>query len=277
MVGQALEELLSARDGIAGPREVVGLSWADCRWKSERQAKKALVRAKCDYVVETRIQAATDSGVRIHDLDLQRVIWASRFCQRQGSCYLYLSSSHVFSGQLDRQYTEDDYPDSETTLGCLLADAEDFVRDRCERHIILRMGPVFGAAGTNALTYALERLLQGEIISLDNKRRICPVANEDVARVISGVLDQLGTGMEAWGIYHYASSDPASWYEFAEVVLASASEFTEFSPDLMQLQRSERPEELNRILSAKKILNTFAIKQMPWRKFISPLISEVYA
>ena len=53
--------------------------------------------------------------------------------------------------QLDRPYTEEDYPDNEAGAGALLARAEQLVRDSCERHLILRLGPVFSFDGTNLI------------------------------------------------------------------------------------------------------------------------------
>ena len=57
-LGQALTEYLQR----LGRHEVVTMSRAACRWKSERQAKKGVARAKCDSVVDMRIEAAGDGG-----------------------------------------------------------------------------------------------------------------------------------------------------------------------------------------------------------------------
>jgi dTDP-4-dehydrorhamnose reductase len=256
---------------------MVPLSRAACRWKSERQAKKTVVRAKCDIVVDVRIEAAGDSGDQIQELDLKRCHWVAKACQRTKIIYLYASSSRVFSGQLDRPYTEEDYPDNEETVGLLLASAEQLVRDSCERHLILRMGPIFSHEGTNLITQMLGPMGRGGSLVLDNNLRGCPVSADDGARVVSALLDQLGTGVEAWGIYNYCSSDSATYYEFAEALLASASQFSEFSPAAVQLEREpEGLAPLNRTLDCSRIRSTFAIKQIPWRSAISDIVKQYY-
>jgi dTDP-4-dehydrorhamnose reductase len=174
------------------------MSRAACRWKSERQAKKSVVRAKCDIVVDVRIEAAGDSGDQIQELDLKRCHWVAKACQRTKIVYLYASSSRVFSGQLDRPYTEEDYPDNEETVGLLLASAEQLVRDSCERHLILRMGPIFSHEGTNLITQMLGPMGRGGSLMLDNNLRGCPVTADDGARVVSALIDQLSTGVEPW-------------------------------------------------------------------------------
>ena len=84
---------------------------------------------------------------------------------------LDVSSSRVFSGQLDRPYAEDDLPDNEETVGQLLARAEQMVADACTRHLILRLGPIFSYEGTNLITQMLGPLREGDSLILDNNLR----------------------------------------------------------------------------------------------------------
>jgi dTDP-4-dehydrorhamnose reductase len=265
------------RQALLGRHEVVSMSRSACRWKSERQAKKCVVRGKCDIVVDVRIEAAGDGGLQIQELDLQRCHWVAKACQRTDTAYLLVSSSRVFSGHLDRPYVEEDAPDNEEAVGQLLARAEQLVGDACTRHLILRLGPIFSYEGSNLITQMLGPLREGDSLILDNNLRGSPVAADDGARVILALLDQLGTGMEPWGIYHYGSSDSATYYEFAEALLASASQFFEFSSSGVQLEREpEGLKSMSRTLNSSKIRNTFAIKQVPWRSAISDLVKHYY-
>jgi dTDP-4-dehydrorhamnose reductase len=273
-LGQSLTELLQR----LRRHEVELLTRSACRWKSERQAKKSVVRAKCEVVVDLRVEAAADGSDQLQELDLKRCHWVAKACQRGAITYLFVSSSRVFSGQLDRPYREEDYPDNETTLGELLAEAEQLVRVSCERFLILRLGPVFSAAGPNLITQMLSQLRQeGGSLVMDNNLRGCPVSADDGARVISALLDQLSTGMAVTGIFHYCSSDSATFYEFAEALLASASQFSEFSSAAVQLERQpEGLAPLNRALDCSKIRNTFAIKQSPWRSAVAGIVKQYY-
>ncbi|MCB1676520.1 MAG: sugar nucleotide-binding protein [Halioglobus sp.] len=268
---------LAERQRHLGRHEIVGLSRAACRWKSERQAKKSTVRAQCDIVVDVRIEAAGDGGDVIQALDLERCHWVAKACQRSGTPYLYVSSSRVFSGQLERPYTEADPPDSDETVGRLLAEAEQIVREGCDAHFILRLGPLFSHDRPRHVVRMLGALTQGSSLALDNNLRGAPVVAADGARVVSAVLDQLGTGIQPWGIYHYCSSDSATYYEFAEAARAAASQFYEVDPAAVQLadaQDSLAP--LNRVLDCSKIRSTFAIKQVTWRSAIADLVRRYH-
>lgn len=272
-----LGKALVARQGALPRHELVPLSQSACRWKSERQAKKSVVRGKCDIVVDVRIEAAGDGGIQIQDLDLKRCRWVAKACQRTDTAYLYVSSSRVFSGLLDRPYVEEDIPDNQESVGQLLQAAEQVVLTTCERHFVLRMGPIFSSEGANLITQLLEPLRGGDSLVLDNNLRGCPVSAYDGARVIMGLLDQLSTGLEPWGIYHYGSSDTATYYEFAEALLAAASQFYEMSASAVQLEREpDGLAPLNRSLDSSKILNTFAIRQVPWRSTIGDVVKSYY-
>ncbi|MDX1732828.1 MAG: sugar nucleotide-binding protein [Halioglobus sp.] len=268
-LGRAIEE----RQETLQRHEMQSVSRSACRWKSERQAKKSIVRAKCDVVVDIRIEAAGDGGVQIQELDLKRCHWVAKACQRSGATYLYISSSRVFSGRLDRPYTEEDEPDNEESVGLLLKEAERVVRETCERHLVLRFGPIFSHQGANLISQMLEPLRQGDSLILDNNLRGCPVAADDAARVVMALLDQLSTGLEAWGTYHYGSSDTATYYEFAEALLAAATQFFDISASAVQLEREpDGLMRLSRVLDCSRILNTFAIRQVPWRAAVGDIV-----
>ena len=124
----------------------------------------------------------------------------------------------------------------------------------------------------------LRDLMDGDDLVLDNNLRGCPISSNDGARVISGLLDQVSTGPELWGTYHYGSSDSATYYEFAEAILAAASQFSEFSPTAVKRRPPREGERsLTRVLECGKIRNTFAIKQVPWRNTIAGLVKQYYA
>jgi dTDP-4-dehydrorhamnose reductase len=260
-----------------GRHEVEPLNISACRWKSERQAKKAARRGGCDVIIDTRIIAACDSGELLHEIDIKRCHWLAKACQRSGIHYLYLSSSRVFSGSRGRPYTELDLPDNQETIGQLLLQAESLVRDTCDAHLILRLGPTFSARGVNVLTHMLGQLIAGGTLTLDNGLSGCPVESIDAARVVAAVIDQVSAGAESWGTYNYCSSDPTHCYEFAEVLLASASQFSEFGPTAVQLEVRAEPEApLNRQLDCSSIRNTFAIKQVAWRGTIANAVKHYF-
>lgn len=260
-----------------GRHELETVTLAASRWKSERQAKKAVRRARPDMILDLRVIASADGGEPVHELDLERCHWLAKACQRSEIDYFYVSSARVFSGLRERPYREIDEPDNTETIGRLLQQAETLVRDTCEHHIILRLGPVFSARGVNVLTHMLGRLREGGELILENSLRGCPVEASDAARVIAAMLDQFSAGAENWGTFQYCSSDPTNCYEFAEVLLASASQFSEFGPGAVQLRVEQgEPQLRNRSMDCSLIRNHFAIKQVAWRGFVADAVKQYF-
>lgn len=271
-IGLALAQQLEQRG-----RPFDGLLKADCRWKGERQAKKALRRAECEFVVDTRLQAAADGGIRVHDIDVDRSRWLARASQTLKLPFAHLSAARVFAGDEGRAYREDDYPDGASSIAQLLIAAEAAVRDSCEQHVILRTGPIFAPQGINVVTHMLGQLRCGKGLKLSRRHQGGPIPVADGARVISAMLDQFGCGVSAWGIYHYCSSDITNCYEFAEVLLAAASQFEAFSDGAVQLSTDENEARVSCSLDCSKIKNTFAIKQQPWRVSVAGQVKRYYA
>ena len=272
-LGEALCQFFDLRG-----TEYVSVPRADCRWKSERQVKKALRRATYRFVVDLRLQSAVDSGGRLHDIDISRCLWMARASRTLKLPVMLVSSAMVFAGQEGRPYNEEHYPDGEDTLAELLTRAEESLRENNSRHVVLRLGTVFSARGSNPLPYLLAQLHENGYLTLDRHRRGCPVPADDAARVISGMLDQYGCGLEQWGVYHYCSPDMTSCYGFAEVLLAAASQYTAFADDAQDgLLRPVEGDVREFRLACEKIRDTFAIKQQPWRASVAASVKQFYA
>ena len=271
-LGVALTQMFSQRE-----RDFVALPKSECRWKSERQAKKVLRRSACDIAVDTRIQAAADGGIKVHEIDIQRSLWLARASQTLKLPFMHLSCARVFSGSAGRAYVEQDYAEGDSSIAQLLIAAEEVVRENCEKHLNVRMGPVFAPHGINVITHMLSQLQAGGQLSLDRQQRGCPVPAEDAARVVSGMLDQLSCGVQAWGGYHYCSVDATDCFEFAEVLLAAASQYADLPPDAVQLATVAADAVIaDRTLDCAKIRSTFAIKQQPWRANVASQVRQYY-
>jgi dTDP-4-dehydrorhamnose reductase len=258
-------------------REFSELSLADSRWKSERQVKKALRRSDSDLVIDTRIQSTADGGIQLHETDIERSRWLAKSSQALKLTLIHLSCARVFTGQVISPYAEDAQTDGISSIARLLISAEQDIMEFCERHVILRLGPVFSPEGINVITHMLAQLHDGGSLVLDRHQHGCPVPAEDAARVVAGMVDQFSCGLEAWGIYHYCSADTTNCYEFAEVLLAAASQYEEFAPDAVQLVGGDEIESLHRNLRCDKLKNTFAITQQPWRASVAGQVKQFYA
>jgi dTDP-4-dehydrorhamnose reductase len=215
---------------------------------------------------------------RADEAYLDEMVSLAEACEQAGVPIIQLSTGQVFDGGNSRRFKETDIVVPVSRVGAMLSRMEELLRGSCRHHIILRTGPVFSSADGNLLTNLIARFRQGNSISLSSLDNSCPLHAKDLARVISAIIDQLSCGCESWGTYHYCSSDPASSYQFAETALAVVSQYTESSSRALALESSDDPHtDWSRpVLNCDKILNTFGIKQLPWRAFVVPTIKKIF-
>lgn len=263
------------RDALEKRLSLRGRSYqdtADCAWLETAPVDQS---GQIDLVVNAlsldSLQHNTDQNL----IDSLSQLVTS--CEQRGLPLIHLSSSQVFDGLDGGRHREDDETVPASKVGAVLSRMETLVREGCRQPIILRTGPVFSAVGNNLLTELLDNFVSGTSLSLSSTGKACPVYAGDLARVISAIIDQLSCGADCWGNYQYCSSDPASSYQFAETVLAVASQFMEPSAEPLQLEAiatadTDWPKPL---MNCEKILNNFGIKQLPWRSFIVATVKDV--
>ena len=213
-----------------GRHRAAGLTVAGSRWRSERQAKKAVRKGRPDAVVDCRLAWQIAAGDVPTAADIERGHWLAKACERSGMRCILLSCDRVFSGLTGRRLRESDPPDASAAPGLQMLELESRVAQAAPSALVLRTGPLFAGVGRNLLTQTLERMdlaatrpaEPGRAAEFDNRDVFCPVCSADAARVIAAILDQLSVGARACGIYHYGSCDRATAYDFAEAALAAA-------------------------------------------------------
>jgi dTDP-4-dehydrorhamnose reductase len=190
-----------------------------------------------------------------------------------------LSDSRVFPGAAKHRYRENDAVAPLASAGEQLLRRERYLGEQLAQHLILRTGPIIAASGDNLLTHLLGRFRRGGAVTVSAEPRFCPTPAADLARIISAIQDQLGCGAPCWGTYHYHSSDAASGYEFAEVVLAAAAQYWDVGGAHVQLQAvpGEPYGGVFPLLNCQRIRDTFGIQQLPWRRAVPELLKHIYA
>jgi dTDP-4-dehydrorhamnose reductase len=279
-----MEVLVIASDSAAGAslisslsrwgrHEIVPVTLAASRWKSERQAKKVVRRAAPACVVDLRFTHLLAAGDPLQELDCARSHWLAKASKRAGADYLLLSSAGVFSGTLPHPYREQETPDAKEPPGSLLAAVEAQVLAACSRAAVLRTGPVFASDGPGFLHDVMRSLLAGEPRVLDDTDSFCPVPAADLGRVLAGMLDQMDAGAEPRGVFHYASPDRTTLYGFAEAAIAAASQFVAVADNAIARSPADAGDSgRNWSLDCRELRDTFAIKQLPWRAVIGDVV-----
>ena len=256
--------------------ELIGINIDKTRWGRERQVRRVVRDAAPDVVLDTRIVTQIDSSDRIGQRDVQRTAWLAEACERVGASYFYLSSAFVFSGQMTRPYLESDTPDVTSGIGRVLLDIEEALTSQLDDVFILRLGRLFAGRRPNALCTALDTLRRGQSVQVSERLQGNPVHVGEVARVCMGILDQMSAGADRHGVFHYCSLGETGYLDFAEAVLACASQYQPFveGRDLLENMTNNADLLRNHTLDCSKIRREFGIQQLPWRSFVDRAVTR---
>jgi dTDP-4-dehydrorhamnose reductase len=263
-----------------GRHRALPVTLAASRWRSERQAKKTARKDKPGAVVDLRMASLIAAGEVPAALDIDRSHWLAKACERSDIDYILLSSDQVFAGQSGRTLRDKDVPDACTEPGFQIVELENRLQQSAPSAIVLRTGPLFASFDRNLLTRVLGSMSNASSPVFDDSDVFCPVASVDAARVTAAMLDQLSAGAEAQGVFQYCSGDRTTEYGFAEAVLAAASQYSDCGQTLISAPEPEPDgatmRGTTRVLDCGRIRDSFAIKQVPWRGFVNPLVKQYY-
>ena len=246
------------------------------RWKSERKFRKDLRKVSPDILIDLRFSNFLEDSIFPNNEDMENTEWIAKTCAKEGIYMLFISNPMVFSGKKDKPYQESDLPDAEKKGGLFFLSNEDKIREICDKHIILRLGPIFAAYGSNILTGLLGELEEQKELNKSNQKIECPLHASDGARVISGIIDQISASANQVGIYHYCGSEAVSAFDFSEAVLSLLLKF-KFIKSSITLRPAGDNGVLNFSLDCGKIHNSFGIRQMPWQQSLSEAVKNYYS
>ena len=262
--------------------EIIGVDMDTTRWRRERQVKKFVRRQSVDLILDARLVTQIDGVDPVGQRDVERTQWLAGLAAKDQIAYFFLSSARVFSGTLTRPYRETDQPDATDPVGRTLIEVEQLLSGALDEIFILRLGLMFGGRRPNPLARALDALARGDRLKVSEHARGSPVHVAEVARVIHGIIDQIGAGAPRKGLYHYSGIGEVNAYSFMETVLANASQYEPFKEarELMELTSDGASSVSSLSLDCAEIRHQFGIQQLSWREFVPRAVQryiELYA
>jgi dTDP-4-dehydrorhamnose reductase len=272
-IRRALEKQLAVRHR---PFVSVGTEWLQSNRSLTIQRPLSAITGEIKVVVNAISLECLERET--HEVAIDDAQWLAEICTQAAIPLIQLSNSQVFDGVDSGRHREDEPVAPSDQVGVLLSQLEERVCSSSKQHIILRVGPLFSSMGGNLLTSLMHDFKRNETRVLSTLGHSCPTHVNDLARVLSAIIDQLSCGAEPWGTYHYCSSDPTSSYQFAETVLAVAAQFAPAGdqPLLLASTTTDDSGWTRPLLNCEKILNTFGIKQLPWRAFVVPTVKNMF-
>ncbi len=190
--------------------DVVAYDRAACDITSEVQVRGAITAAAAGVVINCAAYNAVDRA----EVDVDRALLANA----QGAAcvaaaaeqVVHFSTDFVFDGRKDSPYVEADPPRPISAYGRSKAAGDEAVQRANPRHVLLRVGCLYGAKGKGFGSTLLTRLRAGEQVKADAERRVQPTWGRHVAEQTLAII-----GAHRHGLYHVMCHGDTTWAEFA--------------------------------------------------------------
>lgn len=133
-----------------------------------------------------------------------------------GAHLVHLSSDYVFAGEVGSGPYREGHPVQPPNFYGETKLAGEVAARICREHTILRTSVVYGAAGSNFATWALEELASGGDLRIVDDQISAPTHVHDLARAMADVIEGGVTGT-----YHATGPEPISRHEFVRRLAAT--------------------------------------------------------
>jgi dTDP-4-dehydrorhamnose reductase len=198
---------------------------------------------------------------------------AARVCTEIDAVCIYISTDHVFGGEKDGAYTEEDQPSPINVYGASKLAGEHLVQQAARRGVIARVASLFGVTAPrgkegNFIETILKKVRSGETARVIGDIRMSPTYTVDAAQALERIVRSRTTG-----VFHVANAGECTWHEFANAALVFAA-----LPAARRVSSREYPTRARRpsnsALASVKLPDDARAPLRPWREALVAYLRE---
>lgn len=219
-LGTDLCKVIEPSELVALTHSEIEVTSMDSVWQVFKKHEPETVINTAAFVRVDECESRVDECFLVNALGARNVAVAA---QKLNAKLVYISTDYVFGGENEKRtipYTEFDSPIPLNALGRSKVAGENFARNLCSRHFIIRASGMFGTAGSsgkggNFIETILRLTQERDELRVVNDQTFSPTYTKDLAKKI----DQL-VATEYYGVFHITNEGSCSWYEFAKEILS---------------------------------------------------------
>lgn len=230
-----------------------------------------------DLIVNPAAYTAVDKAEKESELafiinaDAPRVL--AEEAERLKIPLVHYSTDYVFDGRKTVPYKEDDLPNPINVYGESKLKGEEFIKQRCEKHLILRSSWIYNLRSHNFLTTMRRLFRESQELSIVDDQIGAPTCSKEIADATAIIIKNMvsknqDVNIGYWGLYHLSANGETSWYGFAKAILELEKESLDKAVKLIPILTSDyltpaqRP--LYSVMDCKKIFDNFGTKLSIW-------------
>jgi len=198
-----------------------------------------------------------------------------------GAWLVYYSTDYVFDGSGCTPWEEGDKPMPLNSYGRSKLAGEQAIQASGCKHLIFRTSWVYGAHGNNFVKTILRLARERETLSVVADQIGAPTGADLLADLTAHALRTAVKNPEVSGLYHMASHGEVSWYDYANLIVNTASALGQQClvkqifpiPSSDYITAAKRP--LNSRLATTKLIDTFSLQLPHWEYGVVRVIKEI--
>jgi dTDP-4-dehydrorhamnose reductase len=280
-VGSAL-----SRQGLEQNLDLIALGRQDLDITSADSIAAVFAKYEPDLLINAAAYTAVDKAESEPELayainETATAILADA-CAERDIPMLHISTDYVFDGTKDSPYVETDPVNPIAVYAKSKEAGERALRERLERHIILRTSWVFGLEGNNFVNTMVRLAKDRDRLTVVADQFGGPSSARGIAEALLTIAAQYQSGsLDAWGTYHYCQKPYVSWHQFAEAIVARAIEIglVDHEVEVAPILSSEYPTPVvrpkNSRLAIENIKTTFKLASRSWSDDLDVLLETL--
>jgi dTDP-4-dehydrorhamnose reductase len=258
-LGQALVQCACGQGWEVIPTDVHDLDITDPQsvWRElARLRPHAVINAAGATQVDA-LESDPDGALKVNGLGPRNLAVA---CRRLGLKLIHLSTDYVFDGTKPGPYVEWDATRPLSVYGRSKLLGEEWVRQQCPDHFIVRTAWLYGLPGPNFILAILARSRSlgpdGELKVVADQRGT-PTSAQALALQLLALAQT-----EAFGTYHATCQGDTTWYGFAQLILQTAGIEVGITPCTTREFPRPAPRPANSVLD-NRLLQVTGLDLMP--------------
>jgi dTDP-4-dehydrorhamnose reductase len=207
-----------------------------------------------------------------------------------GAWLVHYSTDYVFDGSGSRPWAENDAPAPLSVYGRTKWEGEQRIQAACKQHLILRTSWVYAARGGNFAKTMLRLAQERDRLNVIDDQVGAPTGAELIADVTAHAVRHLLQRPSDAGLYHLAAKGEASWFLYANYVLAGVSSMFYGNKNIANkplilkthvatpIPTSDYPtpaqRPLNSRLDTSRLEAAFGLTLPPWQQGVARMLAE---
>ncbi len=188
---------------------------------------------------------------------------------------IHFSTDFVFDGHQKSPYKETDSPHPLNSYGQSKLKGEQLLIQAKLPSVIIRTSWLFSPYGSNFVKSILFKAKKGEELKVVSDQYGTPTAGLDLAQAVLSILDHPAL-FEA-PIYHIAQGPPASWYGFAQQILALSGSKAALRPILSEDYPSAARRPHYSVLDTQRIQKNVSLTLRNWEDALADCLQLIQA